>query len=138
MIIAPLLNEQAQHIIIEATDIKIAFENGTLSFETLPSMHAAINNSNMVALLDASKLEYPLLLRKCKQGDYFYPLGMKKKKKLSKFFIDKKLSRTQKEKVWVLESNKRIAWIIGLRIDDRFKINPASKNAVRIQLEPLL
>jgi len=138
MIIAPVLSEQAQHIIIEATDKKIAFENGTLSFEMLPAMHAAIDSSNMVALMDASRLEYPLLLRKCKQGDYFYPLGMKKKKKLSKFFIDQKLSRTQKEKVWVLESNKRIAWITGLRIDDRFKITAATRNAVRIQLEPQL
>ena len=138
MIIAPVQTDQAQHIIIEATDKKIAFEIGTLSFETVPVIHAAIDSGNAVALMDASKLEYPLILRKCKQGDYFYPLGMKKKKKLSKFFIDQKLSRTQKEKVWVLESNKRIAWITGLRIDDRFKITPATTNAIRIQFEPLL
>ena len=138
MIIAPVQTDQAQHIIIEATDKKIAFENGTLSFEKLPAIHSAIDSSNMVALIDANKLEYPLILRKYKQGDYFYPLGMKKKKKLSKFFIDQKLSRTQKEKVWVLESNKKIAWITGLRIDDRFKITATTQNAVRIQLEPKL
>ena len=138
MIIAPVQTDQAQHIVIEATDKKIAFENGTLSFEKLPAVHASIDSSNMVALMDANKLEYPLLLRKCKQGDYFYPLGMKKKKKLSKFFIDQKLSRTQKEKIWVLESNKRIAWITGLRIDDRFKITATTQNAVSIQLEPRL
>jgi len=127
LIIVDHSHADAITIPVEKDDTHIAFDQKQLSIQqltTLPDIPA----SSDVAALDASQLTYPLLLRKWKQGDYFYPLGMKKKKKLSRFFIDNKLSPTAKEKVWVLESNKRIAWVIGYRIDDRFKITPATKN----------
>lgn len=85
------------------------------------------SHSSLQAALDLDKLSFPLKIRKWKQGDSFQPFGMKGKKKLSDFFIDKKLSLTEKENVWLLLSGDEIAWVIGYRIDDRFKITAETK-----------
>ena len=126
LIIAPLQSEEAINIIIEEGTKKIVFAEGTLLFETTSTNNSLTPTDANIAALDASEIKYPLLLRPYKQGDYFYPLGMLKKKKLSKFFIDQKLSKTQKERVWVLESDKRIVWVIGYRIDNRFRLKPST------------
>jgi len=115
LIIAPIETEQAQNILIEKPDKKIKFESGILESEKLQTTNFKLQTDNSIATLDAKEIKFPLLLRKWKQGDYFYPLGMKKKKKLSKFFIDQKLSKTEKEKVWVVEMNKKILWVIDRR-----------------------
>ncbi|MDR1171568.1 MAG: tRNA lysidine(34) synthetase TilS [Bacteroidales bacterium] len=87
------------------------------------------------ACLDGSKLQYPLLLRKWEYGDMFCPLGMKNMKKLSDFFTNTKLSLVEKERRWVLVSGGQIAWIAGLRIDDRFKITNETTHVVKITMK---
>lgn len=134
LIVAPAQSEQAQNLVIDEDENKIVFENGELVFEQLNGKNVQVINDVTIALIDKGELQFPLLLRKWKKGDYFYPLGLKKKKKLARFFIDQKLSMTDKEKVWVLESNKKILWVVGLRIDDRFKLTEATKQVLKIKL----
>jgi len=135
LIIATLETENAKHIIVEKIDKKTNFQLGILQFRFYANTAVSIASDKNTALLNAENLAYPLIIRPYKTGDYFYPLGMQKKKKLSKFFIDQKLSKTDKEKIWVIESSKKIVWVIGFRIDDRFKITPATKQLLSIQFK---
>lgn len=84
------------------------------------------------ACIDSNKIKFPLLIRKWEPGDCFYPFGMKHKKKLSDYFIDNKYSRFDKKNALILESDGKIVWIIGDRIDNRFRITRSSKKALLI------
>ena len=134
LIIAPNQSTEAHHILIEKKDKQVKFEQGAIELESRSTVNGQPSTNNLVAQLNAAEITFPLLLRKWKKGDYFYPLGMQKKKKLSRFFGDLKLSLTQKEKTWVIEMDKKIIWVIGLRIDDRFKITEKTKNILQISL----
>lgn len=81
------------------------------------------SESNMAAL-DYDRISFPVMLRHWKPGDIFRPLGMKGSKKISDFLINSKVSLPDKENIWVLESDKNIAWVVNHRIDDRFRITP--------------
>jgi tRNA(Ile)-lysidine synthase len=136
MILAPL--ETATNtsvVVVEQDDTSVHFPGGVLGLQSSAALVPEASDSN-TCMLDAAALQFPLILRPAATGDYFYPLGMQKKKKLSKFFIDLKLSKTAKEKVWVLVSDNRIAWVIGYRIDNRFKLTPASSGAVKLTFSP--
>lgn len=93
-----------------------------------------IEKGTGIAMLDYNKLERPLILRKWRAGDYFAPLGMDNLKKVSDFLIDQKLSLVDKENTWVLESGNRICWIVGRRIDNRFRIKADTRKILRIRI----
>lgn len=131
LVIAPNEVEKADILVIEEIG-NWQCPMGNLQLETTLTSNLKSQTSNSLACLDADEIKFPLLLRKWKQGDYFYPLGMTKKKKLARFFIDQKLSKTDKEKVWVIEMDKKIVWVVGHRIDDRFKMTDKTQKILRI------
>lgn len=90
------------------------------------------NVPDNVALLDADKVEFPLTLRRWKEGDSFTPFGMAGSKKVSDFLIDAKVSMAEKGRQFVLLSNNQIAWLVGRRIGDEFRITDKTERVIRI------
>ena len=88
-----------------------------------------------IACLDFDLISFPLKIRNWQNGDVFYPLGMKHRKKLSDYFIDEKLSVVAKEKIMILESDGKIVWIIGERIDDRFRVTERTSRVLVLRVQ---
>lgn len=85
---------------------------------------------------DLERLEFPLKVRRWQAGDRFFPLGMKHPKKVSDFLIDEKVPLNIKERVCVLLSGEEVAWLIGYRIDERFKVTDETQNILKaVKLE---
>jgi tRNA(Ile)-lysidine synthase len=134
LVIAPVNPAGSVHAISDEKEI-VVFEGGRLIIKRTGAKHFKPDSSPGTAQLDAKELSFPMLLRRWKAGDYFYPLGMRKKKKLARFFIDLRLPKNQKENIWVLESAGRIIWILGHRIDDRFKVTVKTKSILHLTFE---
>ncbi|MCE7995277.1 MAG: tRNA lysidine(34) synthetase TilS [Roseivirga sp.] len=109
----------------EGDELKI----GEVTYELKQSCGPLEKNSfkEANALLDMEKLQFPLKIRSWREGDQFQPLGMSGKKKLSDFMIDRKIPVNLKRHIRVVESAGEIVWVVGLRIDDRFKVTPKTK-----------
>jgi tRNA(Ile)-lysidine synthase len=128
LIITALQQQESTHILVEEGDSKVETPGFTLLIKEASYKASDMGKIRQLSkeevCLDADTLQFPLVLRPWKTGDYFYPMGMnRKKKKVSRFLIEQKVPLHEKEQVWVLESGKRIAWVIGMRPDDRFKIS---------------
>ena len=99
---------------------------------TLCNQSDISNQMKNVIFVDENKIQFPLTIRKWKEGDYFYPTGMQGKKKVSKYFKDEKFTLFQKQDTWILESNNKIVWIIGHRADERFKVENTTQTIIQI------
>ena len=124
---------------IQEKDNLVTLDRSTLKMETLKLGDSEFNkqfdNEPCHARFDKDLLTYPLSVRKWEKGDYFYPIGMTGKKKLSKFFKDEKYSLLDKENIWLLCSGADIIWIIGKRMDNRYKISDKTKTILKATLQ---
>jgi tRNA(Ile)-lysidine synthase len=118
----------ADETIIEADQKHATLSSWKLNITRKES--PAITSSPKEATLDAAQLKFPLRWRKWRAGDAFYPLGADHRKKLSDFLIDLKVAIPDKENVTVLESDGEIIWVVGYRIDHRFRITDKTRHAI--------
>lgn len=132
LFISKIKKDKKCEVFIEHNTEKIDVFNNQLTFEKVDTENVIFNKNKNIVFLDFEKLEFPLTIRKWKHGDRFQPLGMKHKKKLSDFMIDEKIPLNLKEQVLALISGDNLVWIIGHRIDDRYKITRQTRKAYKI------
>jgi tRNA(Ile)-lysidine synthase len=123
--------------VISVDDEELIIDNLKLiigkSFERTEDF--VVPTARKIACLDADKVRFPLQLRKWKEGDWFCPLGMNKKKLISDFLIDQKVPLNLKKDVYLLTSNGSVVWVMGMRIDDRFKVTDKTEKVVLLKVE---
>jgi len=130
--ISPRTGEDLTENSVEANTHSIEAETFLLTFERVKTEEVEFSKDNNMAFVDYDKLKFPLTIRAWQHGDRFQPLGMQHKKKLSDFMIDEKIPLNLKKQVLLLTSGKNVAWVIGHRIDDRFKISEKTMNVYKI------
>jgi tRNA(Ile)-lysidine synthase len=123
---------------VAAPDVdSLLLPSGRLSIRrSAPPPEGIRDDGPLSAHLDARDIRYPLLVRRWRPGDYMYPLGMRKKKKVARILIDQRVPRDRKDAVWVVESDRRILWLIGIRIDDRFRVTASTEALLTLRWTP--
>lgn len=131
-----LLNEEVSYSIATEND----FRHLPISLNAEKSLAKDLHllRSKDMAYFDLDRLTFPLTLRKWKHGDVFYPFGMSGKKKVSDYFVDQKFSLLDKQKVWLLTTKEdKIAWVVGSRTDDRFKVTQKTTTVLILKLDEI-
>ncbi len=137
LIITPLDKEEERKYYLERETGRLSEPVGLewMVVDNTETFH--IPSDPKIACLDLQKLDFPLMMRHWRSGDYFQPLGMQGMKKISDYLIDTKVSLPDKERTWLLTSGSKIVWVIGKRIDDRFKVRPKTKQVLMMKITSL-
>ena len=131
--VTPIEDNDACEVVVEYDDMRSYCGNSVLYYE-----HTDIDNVNEyrlpsnVALLDEAKLQYPLRLRRWREGDSFIPFGMAGRKKVGDYLTDQKVPIVERKRQFVLLSGEDIVWIVGRRTDERFRVGNNTENILKI------
>lgn len=133
VLIAPIRSEQYWSIPLHQPGTVALGTEQQFRFSLCDDLH--FENNRNKAFVDADRLIFPLLLRNKHEGDKFIPLGMRKTKKLSDFFVDQKIPLSQKQHIpLLLNGNGEIIWVAGMRQDERYKISKSTKKVAIFEL----
>lgn len=136
IIVAPVSDDDVCAVEVAQWARKAYAGNSVMTFEVLDiDTVQTVGTPENVALLDADKLRFPLVIRRWRDGDTFTPLGMAGRKKVSDLLIDLKVPLAEKRRQFVIESDGEIVWVAGRRIDDRFRVTHQTENVMRITKE---
>ncbi|MBR4969255.1 MAG: tRNA lysidine(34) synthetase TilS [Alistipes sp.] len=133
IMVARIEDEDDCEVVVERDDMRSYCGNSVLYYE-----HTDIDNVSEyhlpsdVALIDESKLQYPLHLRRWREGDTFIPFGMAGRKKVGDYLTDQKVPVIERKRQFVLVSGEDIVWVVGRRTDDRFRIGPNTENILKV------
>jgi len=111
-------------------------EAGLLIVASLPLESAPIQKTKDMAVFDAEKLTFPLIIRARADGDFFYPEGFGKRKKLQDYFVDEKIPRDERDSIPIITSGKDIIWVLGLRKDQRFLPDSKTNRFITLTIRP--
>ncbi len=136
LFIAPIENETKEQQFLIEDGQSLLTAPFDIKIETLEDLDfISISKQSNIAMIDKSLLSFPLVLRHWKEGDYFVPFGMAKKKKLSDFFTSNKYNLIEKERQWLLCSGDDIVWVVGKRMDERFKVTSKTTSILKIEIK---
>ncbi len=133
IIISPEDPEERKEVIIRSTADFSRAGGPVEKASLIPVRNFVLIKDPGYACLDAGLIHYPLIIRNWKEGDYFYPLGMKGKKKVSDLLIDMKVPVPDKKNISVLEMDGEIIWVIGIRIDNRFRVSDSTEEVLLLK-----
>jgi len=135
IVISPI-KEFLEHYEIDAIDQTVVTQYFDLEVKIHDRQNYKIQDDPTLCSVDIDQLIFPLVVRNWVQGDYFIPLGMTGKKKISDFMIDEKIPLNLKERLLLLVSGDDVVWVIGQRINDRFKISGHTQKAIELKIHP--
>ncbi len=133
IMVARIEEQDDCEVVVEIDDMRSYCGNSVLYYE-----HTDIDNVNEyrlpsdVALLDESKLQYPLRLRRWREGDTFIPFGMTGRKKIGDYLTDQKVPIVERKRQFVLVSGEDIVWVVGRRTDERFRVDTHTERVLKI------